>query len=43
MPGAQVVRRERLADRADVVALALDREERGAPDRRRLDRLRRAR
>ena len=34
---AQVLRRQRLADRADVVALAFDRQQRGAPDRRRVD------
>src|SRR5262245_9916299 len=34
---AQVVRGRGLADRADVVALALDREQHGAPDRPRLD------
>ena len=33
------MRRERLANGADVVALALDREERRAPDRRRFHRL----
>ncbi len=35
--GAQVLRGERLPDRADVVALALDGEERHAPDRAGLD------
>src|SRR5579883_2506814 len=34
---AEVVRRDRLADRADVVLLALDGEQHGAPDRLRLD------
>ena len=34
---AEVVRGDRLADRADVVALALDREQHGAPDRGRID------
>src|SRR5579863_7870960 len=36
-PGAQLLRREGLADRADIVILALDGEQRGAPDRPRLD------
>src|SRR5262249_60461732 len=35
--GAQIVRRHRLADRADVVLLALDGEQRGAPARARVD------
>ena len=35
---AQVVGGQGLPDRADVVALALDREQRGAPDGRRVDR-----
>src|SRR4051812_9427665 len=34
---AEILRRQRLADRADVVALAFDREQRGAPDRGRRD------
>ena len=37
--GAEIVRGRGLADRADVVALAFDREQHGAPDRPRLDRL----
>ncbi len=34
---AQLLRRERLADGADIVLLALDREQRRAPDRPRID------
>src|SRR3984893_6092678 len=34
---AQILRRQRLAERADVVALALDRQQRGLADRLRLD------
>src|SRR5262245_4244825 len=34
---AHLLRRQRLADRADVVALAFDREQHGAADRARLD------
>src|SRR5579863_1717621 len=36
-PGTQLLRRQGLTDGADVVVLAFDREERGAPDRRRPD------
>src|ERR1700682_123864 len=36
-PAAQILRRQRLAERADVIALALDRQQRGLVDRLRLD------